>query len=366
MAAFKFTYPDIPIPNGGTPAYQAHTLDATTDRYAVVFRAEEDMTVTSVQFRQGTVTGAPDALRVGLQDVDAASGLPNGTWIGGVSNYQALTIVSGNNNSFVTATLPISVTLIRGQVVALVLQPVTGGGGGAGWDAGDFMTVSRTIATVAYGHRGPYAVDNAAKSTNQNCVFKITTASRTYGLPIESITSRSNNNAGTAGAATEYGMYFRIPTSVCSTYKINGARIAGVASAGDWYLRLYDTNGTTVLQEVFVDKDEVSMGTAYPSVIYWDTSTLATLNAGSYYRLVFAPATATATGAIYAWELDAAGDRICFVGDANDISATERSLAGAWVETNTRIWAIQALVSDITAPVGGGGLAANPLAGYVR
>lgn len=366
MAAFQFAYPDIPLPNGGTPAYQVHPLDATTDRYATVFRAEENMVVTSVQFRQGTVTGGPDALRVGLQEVDVANGLPNGTWLGGVSNFQALTIVSGNNNTFVTATLPAAVTLIRGQVVALVLQPVSGGGGGNGWDAGDNVNISRTIANIAFGHRGPYAVDNAAKSTNQNPVYIINTATRSYGLPIEAITARSNNNVGTAGAATEYGMYFRIPTGVCSTYKISGVRIGGVATAGDWALRLYDTNGTTLLQEVIVDKDEVSMGTAYPSQIYWDDTNLATLNAGSYYRLVFAPTTATATGAIYAWELDNAGNRQCFVGDPADISATERSLAGAWTETTTRLWAMQALISDITAPTAGGGLAANPLAGYVR
>ena len=363
MAAFQFSYPDIPVPNGGAPAFQTVTLDATTDRYAVVFRAEDNMTVTSVQFRQGTVTGSPDALRVGLQEVDANNGLPNGTWLGGVSNYQALTIVSGNNNSFVTATLPTSVTLIRGQVVAMVLQPVSGGGGGAGWDGSDFMTVSRTIANVAYGHRGPYAVDNTTKSTNQNCVFKINTSTRSYGLPIETITSRSNNSGSTPD---EYGMYFRIPSGVCSTYKIQGVRISGALSSADWYLRLYDTNGTTVLQEVFVDSSELSMGTVYPSLIYWDTSTLATLNAGSYYRLVFAPATTTATGALYAWDLDSAADRICFLGDAADISATERTNAGAWTETDTRLWAMQALIIDITAPTGGGGLAANPLAGYVR
>lgn len=363
MAAFQFAYPDIPMPNGGTPAFQTHTLDATTDRYAVVFRAEEDMTVTSVEFRQGTVTGNPDALRVGLQTVSATNGLPDGNWYNGLSNYASLTITSGGNNSFVTATLPSPCTLSRGEVVALVLQPVSGGGGGAGWDTGDFMTVSRTLANVAYGHRGPYPVDNAAKSNNQNALYVLNTATRSYGLPVESITSRSNNSGSTPD---EYGMYFRIPAGVCSTYKVHGVRIAGVASAGNWRVRLYDTDGTTVLQEVTVDKDQVSMGTAYSTLLYWDTATLATLNSGSYYRIAFAPTTTTNTGAIYAWELDTADHRLCFVGDAADISATERTNAGAWTETNTRIWAMQALIIDVTAPTGGGGLAANPLAGFVR
>jgi hypothetical protein len=361
MAAFQFSYPDIPVPNGGTPAYQTHTLDATGDRVGIVFRAEEPMTVTSVQFRQGTITGDPDDLRVGLQEVDTATGIYNGTWLGGVSNYATYGPIAGNNNAFVTATLPTAVTLTRGQVVAIVLQPVAGGG--SGWDGSDFMTISRTMANVAYGHRGPYAIDNGTKSTNQNPVYIVNTSTRSYGFPVESITSRSNNTGSTPD---EWGMYFRVPSGVCSTYKIQGVRIAGVASAGDWRLRLYDTNGTTVLQEVLVDKDEVSMGTAYPSQIYWEDSTLATLNAGSYYRIAFAPTTTTSTGAIYAWELDSANNRICFFGDAADVSATERTDGGAWTETNTRIWAMQALIIDVTAPTGGGGLAANPLAGYVR
>lgn len=363
MAAFQFSYPDIPVPNGGAPAFQTATIDATTDSVAYVFRAEEPMTVTSVKFRQLTVTGNPDALRVGLQELDAATGINNGTWLGGVSNYQALTVTSANNGAFVTATLPTSVTLTRGQVVAMVLQPVSGGGGGAGWDAGDFLNVSRTIANVAYGHRGPYAIDNGVKSTNQNPVFIINTATRTYGNPIKTITTRS---AGTGSSPNEYGLYFRIPSGVCSTFKIQGVRIAGQLTSGDWRLRLYDTDGTTVLQEAIVDKDEVSMGTVYPSLIYWEDATLATLNAGSYYRIAIAPTTATATGVTYAWDLDTAADRICFIGDAADISATERTGAGAWTETNTRLWAMQALIIDITAPTGGGGLAANPLAGYVR
>jgi hypothetical protein len=119
------------------------------------------------------------------------------------------------------------------------------------------------------------------------------------------------------------------------------------------------------LQEVLVDKDQVSMGTAYPSQIYWTDTDLVTLNAGSYYRIAFAPTTTTNTGAIYAWQIDSAADRICFLGDAADVSATERTNAGAWTETDTRLWDMQALIIDMTAPTGGGGLAANPLAGYI-
>jgi hypothetical protein len=360
MAAFQFSYPDIPMPDGGTPAYQAHVLDATADSLAIVFRAQDNMTVTSVSFRQGTVTGGPDALRVGVQGVNATNGLANGVWNGGVSNFASLTVVGANNNTFVTATLPSSINLVQGEIAALVLQPVSGGGGGNGWDGGDNMTVSRTIANVAYGLRGPYAVDNGVKSTNQNCVYKLNTSTRSYGLPIETITSRSVGT-GTSPAINEWGMRFRIPTTVCSTYKISGVRISGVASAGDWQMRLYDTDGTTVLQTVFVDKDEVSMGTAYSTNLYWEDGALATLNAGSYYRIAFAPTTATATGAIYAWDLDTANDRLCFVGNADDISATERRNPGAWTETDTRIWAMQALIVDVTAPTGSaGGMLVHP------
>ncbi len=370
MADFKFTYPEIPMPYNGAPAFQTHPLDAETDRSAVVFRAWEPMTVTTVSFRQGTVTGGPDVLRVGLQEVDVTTGLPNGTWLGGVSNYGTVSGTSlatgwntGNNNSFLTRTLPTSVTLTRGQTVALVLDPVADGSGN-GWDASDLVNISRSM-TTSHGFRGPYVVDNAAKGTVQNPVFKISTSTKSYGLPIETVTSRSVGT-GTSPAVNEWGNRFRIPTTVCSTYKIEGVRIGGVPSSADWRLRLYDTDGTTVLQEVLVDKDELNLGTAYVANIYWEDATLATLNAGSYYRIAFAPTTATATGAMYAFDLDAALDRGCFVGDPADISATERRDPGAWTETDTRIWAMQALICDITAPVGGGGLVANPLAGYVR
>ena len=143
MADFKFAYPEILMPSNGAPAFQTHPLDAAGDLYTVVFRAWEPMVVTSVSFRQGTVVGNPDSLRVGLQEVNATTGLANGTWLGGVSNFATLTVTNAANNSFVTATLPTSVTLIRGQVVAMVLDPTSGGGGGGGWDSGDLLNVSR-------------------------------------------------------------------------------------------------------------------------------------------------------------------------------------------------------------------------------
>lgn len=364
MGAFKVSYPEILHPLNAAPAFQTTTLDATTDRLGIIIRVEEPMTVTSVKFRQGSVSNTPDNLRVGIQTVNTTTGMPDGNWYGGLTNYSDYTPITANNNSFVTRTLPSSITLGRGEVIALVMQPIASGGGG--WDTNDMMTISRSIANTTHGHRGPYVAENTAKATVQNAVFGLITSTRTYGNPIENIISRSNNNVGTSGALTEYGHYFRVPTNVCSTYQINGVRIGGAFSLGDWSLRLYDTDGTTVLQEVLVDKDEVSSATAHPSLVYFETATLATLNAGSYYRLVFRPTTGTATGSIYAFDLDLPIDRGCYVANPDDIFATERSLAGAWVQSDLRIWAMQALICDITPPVGGGGLAANPLAGYVR
>jgi hypothetical protein len=367
MADFKFAYPEILMPSGGAPAFQTHTLDAPGDLYTVVFRTWEPMVVTSVSFRQGTVTGNPDSLRVGLQEVDTTTGLANGTWLGGVSNFATLTVTTAANNSFVTATLPTSVTLIRGQVVAMVLDPTTGGGGGNGWDANDLLNVSRSIANATHNSRGPYGIDNTTRATVQNFVFKINTSTKTYGLPIETITARSVGT-GTSPAVNEWGMYFRIPTTVCASYKVEGVRIGGVPSLADWRLRLYDTNGTTVLQQVLVDKDELHLGTAYVASFYWDDSTLATLNAGSYYRIAFAPTTATATGAVYSYDLDLAIDRGCFIGDPADMSATERRDGGAWTETDTRLWVMQALICDVTAPTGsaGGMLVHTGMSGGIR
>jgi hypothetical protein len=182
-------------------------------------------------------------------------------------------------------------------------------------------------------------------------------STQSYGWPFTSATDiGSAINSGTT--PDEFGMRFRLPTGSCSSYSVAGVFVSGLLGTGDWDLVLYDSNGTTELQNITIDKDQIYNAASYPHHIYFNETTLSSLLPNTYYRVTLRPTSVTNMGTTHYFTLKSAADRTALVDQAADINWCERADAGAWTDTDTRLPVMQLIITDMTGS--GGGMIVHP------
>ena len=326
------------------PAFTAaHPIDATTDECSWVFRAKKALTITTVLVRIASITGTPGTARIGIQSVSATTGAPTGTWLGGTATGYATVTSYGTAATFLVCTLAESVTVARGQRFAVVIDPQATGT----WDASNLITVTYSVSGGMM-TRVPYAVLNGVKTaTTLGCVA-VRTASETIGYAIETLPTFTPTTATTPD---EIALKFAVASATCSTYQVVGARItANWTASRTFTLILYDSDGTTVLQNVDIDTDEAIAGQGSHD-FFFDEPTLVTLNPGTPYRLSILAA-ATSAGVFSTWTTPTSGDMGGITPQTCQLST--RTDAGAWTDTATQAPCIQALISDMTVAAAGG------------
>ena len=370
MANVRFYWPPMLQSNNGTPMSSTSTFVLSTTSTSNVtgigwvFRVEENVTITSLSFLVSAKTGTPGTLSGGLKLVNTTAGTitPDTTsWLG--TNTAFGTTTSFTAGAWTTITLGTSYTAQRGEVLCFWLQPSAGS-----WSAGvNDITVIRSYTNVVYLTRVPYViVANGSTTVGKQAVttptFMYHSSTKSYNWPFTSCT-----DIGAAINSTttpdEFGLRFRMPSSSCSSYSVAGVVVSGLLGTGDWDLVLYDSNGTTELQNITIDKDQIYNAASFPHLVYFNETTLSTLLPNTYYRVTLRPTGATNMGTTHYWTLKSAADRTALVDQAADINWCERTDAGAWTDTTTQLPVMQLIITDITGAAGG--LAANPLAGYI-
>jgi hypothetical protein len=340
------------------PSITSTQLQTTATEFNTYFIIPEAATITTVGWRQNGLTGAPGTLRVGLQGVSATTGLNDGTWLGGATNFVDYTGWStGNNGAFVTHTLPTSVTTTRGQFIALVLRSQAGT-----WDASNRVQISRFVSMGGTSGTGRYfsppyssAAGTIDATANNDEIFLLRSSTKTYGNPFVSSNAVAATNTSNPD---EMGLAFTMPSSGFSTYEIIGCRFnLGVTTAGGTFdVTLY--NNTTVLQQITIDTDQLARSATGPSEYYFDEATLSTLNSGTEYILGL-KATSTVNGNMYYLTFPTANDITAYSNQS--IRYCERQTTGAWSFTNdTRLPIITVLVRTTAFTGGSGGLLVHP------
>lgn len=362
------------MPSSAAIAFTTGALNGTSDVQGWVTAAEEDMTITAVGCLVSSRTGSPGntstALRLGIVYISATTGFPattpvwaDGTFSGSAGTaYASFNATSGvTTGVFLEATLTTPVQIQKGTVFGIMIDPVSGT-----WDTSNLLNIVRGLNNTFPYTRFPYGFEITSSAyamvNSASPVFYYKSSTKTYGYPYQSFTGVNNNSGSTPD---EYGMYFRIPANTCSTYKVRGLRLGFVPGSADFDILLYDTDGSTVLHSVSIDGNQMHTGNGASFDFIFTDDTLATLTAGSYYRLVVRPATGTGMGSIQYLTFPASADKISILGDPDDVQYTSRTNAGSWTEETARLWTMQALISDMTQATGGGSTAANPLAGYI-
>jgi hypothetical protein len=373
MASILMAYPDVPMPSSAAIAFSAGPVNGTGDVQGWVAQAEEDMTITHVGFIASGRTGSPGntatGARVGIVYINDVTGFPAATpvWADATFSGAAGTAYADYNatsgitlNVFTDVPLTTAVTLQKGTIFGIMFDPLAGT-----WDTSNLLNVVRGVNNAYPYRRFPYGFETTGTGylmvNTASPIFYYRNSTRKFGLPYQSFSGVNNNNGSTPD---EYGMYFRVPANVCNTYKVKGLRLGFVPGSQNFDVLLYDTNGTTVLHQRAVDGNimHTTNGAAFDFLFTDDV--LATLTAGSFYRLVVRPSTGTGMGSIQYISFASVTDKLTILGNELDVQYTARTNAGAWTEVSDRIWTMQALITDMTQSTGGS-TAANPLAGYI-
>lgn len=332
--------------------YTNFTLDASTDKVEVIMQMPVADTLTKLAFRYGARTGTPPTYRGILQGVDG-SGNSDGTDIGGGSptsvNFTPPADATWNGTTReLTFTNPIAVT--RGQMVSAVIEYSSGTVDGSNCSS---FTTDHGEASLL-----PYVIQNNAGTRSRRTnipPFALVGNNGVYGYPVFGHTSVTVHDGTTPD---EVGILFTLPAGWGATYQLAGVNWPvrfGTASQ-TVRMTLYDTDGTTVLQQIDIDSD-LTPNAAFiggNKELFFDEVTLSTLNFGSAYRLSIT-VTAASGGVIIPCFDFPSSDYLQTLPLGTNAYWTQRTNAGAWTDTNTRMPQIGLILADITEPSGGSG-----------
>lgn len=278
-------YPGICGYTAGGPFLQTATTLTSAGHYlAYIFSAREDMTISHVGIRAGTSAGSP-TLTVSIEGVTAATGIPDGAATYGGSAGTTGTITS---NSSVLQALGGSATVPKGSVFAVKIA-LASGTSQVLQNTGNLNLPQQTNL--------PYQVINTGTPTKSSITGSVATvatgsSSTTFyqlsgAIPLSAAGAGTFNNT----SAAKRGLRFTPPMKC----RAIGLKWFNGSAVGDFNAAIYDdTTGTAVefgsTSTAFEGDDSGASANAV-TFVYFDN--VATLNAGTTYRIAIEPSSAT-------------------------------------------------------------------------
>jgi hypothetical protein len=321
-------YPWLDLPTSNLTVL---TLDASGEKAAGVFRVAKTGSIQKIHFLLSTVTTG-QTLKASLQDVDLATGDPDGT----IDQSGTVAVADGDDNTWKTVTLGAVRAVSRGDQLSVVFE----------FDAtiGNLQIVSGSAIPVMNVYTDLYTGTWAKQARCPLFILEYDDASIVpipgvlYGLG----TSLDFNSGS---AADEVALRFSLPFPV----RVMGLGLYGRVS-GDVDLVLY--SGTTALATTSLDKEVRQTSTDGMNVGLFSAAQECAKD--TVYRAAVKPTSATSARVIYndvsiAAHLDAApGGR--------ELHYSSRVDGGAWSDTTTRRPSIVLLIEGFDDGVSAGGL----------
>lgn len=267
---------------------EAFWLTNSAYKVAFIFTTPDPVEISRVAVRWGDASyGDATTYRLSLQTVDA-SGLPTGTILESGAAYVDFTPTgTGNDNKMVWYDLDTPHTTTANELLALVVAYQSGT-----IDGTHGSQIFRTLLCAANACTFPYSASYSASWTKNVYGPPIFA----YGSPTTAFFSPYSAVANTAYSSDsnpdEYAARFIVPTDLCATYHLLGIRITGTTPAAGKTvtLKLYDTDGSTVLAETTFDSDvSLSPATHSHMVFLFTDDPLPLLTAGNAYRVALVP-----------------------------------------------------------------------------
>jgi hypothetical protein len=335
------------------------TVDATNDGVGFVFQTPTTEAITHLGVRYGVRAGTPPTFLAALEGIDA-SGFPNGTVLGGGTPASGTFTPPADttwNSTWRWVALANAYTPNRGEKLAMTIRYSSGTIDGSNNSSFAYRTTSMSATTFGR----PYALTLTAgtwtKQTTDAPLFGIRTANKRYGLVLQSLFTTTMGTTGNRST-----MRFTLPAAWGDTYKVAGARLATTlpAAGGSFKFGLWD--GTTEMQAVSIDTDELSANSGRRQVeLFFTDVTLDTLTFGTEYRIGLEVEGSLAVG-LLGLQLSEANDRLAFpLGTNRGYSSWNGSV---WSDDDTVMPLVELILDDLTEPAGGGG--GGPLVGPGR
>lgn len=313
--------------NEGVAGGSSSPLDADGEMFGSICKIPKTGTLTKIAIRLSTVTTG-DTLKISLQTVDATTGFPTGSLY--VANASG-TVVVGGGDDYVTKWVEINsgtgVSVSRGDVVAVVYE----------YDS--YVAGNLTLRVFGSGAQGfPYNAQNIGgwAMTNQqaNIAFQYDDTTLETGPGVYGALFRFYKTYNNGDTPDRYGLRFKFPYAC----RLSAFTIYGDFD-GDINVKLYDTDGTTVLETVSLDKD--LRGYTATRLSKSPFANFHELLANAYYRVVVLPTTATDIS-LYGYDVtdDGAVKGLSALQYGTDFCLTEASgnptVEGDWTQTDTQ------------------------------
>lgn len=295
-------------------------------------------------------SGDPVSHVLSLQGVNTGTGRADGTVKS--SSNATCTLDPPNNGTWdgtvQCCTMTSSYTSTRGELLSVVLTcPSCTGATTGSWGTQQ----SGNGNSISF----PYAVtiDNGTPTKRPRVpLFGMKSATKTYWNIPTSPTLATYNSDSTPD---EKALKFTLDANHCTSVKLKTVTLWGrVPITGmTASVKLYDTDGTTVLDTITVNGDAHSaVGNTNDRKLFrrsWPTSN--TLTCGSTYRIGYLSGNTTSAIALasYNYPSTASMDDIAGV---SDWSYSERTDSGSWTDTATRQPFACLTFEDVTAPSG--------------
>ena len=339
----------IPVYNQIVSGTSGQTLliDAAAEKVAFVMQASETKSISKVGFRTGTVTTGA-TLDVRVETVSATDGNPTGTLWATTTNASQV-VADANDSTWFTVTLTSNASLTVEDIFAVVIvNPSV--------SPGNMQIQSRMWSDDIADLNFPYIawftaswLQSSVSNPNVYVEYSDGTVGSLGVCPSSAVTQTSFNNAS---SADEIGNIFQFPFPVIITVIV----IMMCPSANSTFdIVLYDSDGTTALQTVSIDPDQlVSNGTG--RVFHYFRFANQALLINTNYRIVMKP---TSANNLDIWDFTV---NAALTMDAYDLGQnmylTSRADAGSWTNTTTRRMGMALLLQGFDDAVCAGGASA--------
>ena len=322
-----FDYPD---PSGlKADVSNSHTLDATTDRTAVIFTAPKTGNISAIGYTVRTVTSS-QSVDARIETVDGTTGFPSGTLIDSPTNsaYSSQSPVAAS--TYYEPSLTAAQAVTKGNTYAVVFQ---------------FTSTAGTIQMLVMdqGNAGlnlPYGAFNSTGSYAKVTARAVSVVLKyddgnyySVGLPPPvGVTGTVSKAYNSGSSPDEYGIRFT-PTV---TMTVNGWWGGFyMANGGTADVVLYDSDQTTVITKTSLDGDNNGQATTNGYTRGFFESD-ATLTAGLTYYLVLKP-TNTTNVTLMHLTFPNTGIMAMLSGGATTSECYRVDAAGSWNVTGTTV-----------------------------
>lgn len=325
----------------GTPAFADNNfyIDGASESFAFIVQAPKTGNIRTVGWRARKYTGGSGLVDLRLETI-GTGGDPSGTLVGTTTNvtFAGTTITDQAWNSH-TLTLDAAVT--KGQKFAVRwVNPAS--------LQSDFG-IQQMVETSAVKKMFPYTYHSTGGRSSNPPVLALGYDDGTYEyMPGVCPYSAINSTAYNSGSSPdEYGLIFQVPFPC----RLRGIWALCDLSGQDTTIKVYDSDGSTVLSDLAFDKDfRRTTGVGRHLFMLEDQPSLAK---ATNYRVTFVPDSTTNITLIDV-SVNAAAIMDAMPGGQN-WHLTSRTDAGSWTQTTTRRPLIGLLLDQFDDGVGGGG-----------